>query len=211
MSVPIGAWLSMFSAFLLMFIGILRYKYLPQEIRLLLLFFIIVVANESFTTYMTFKEKNTYWIFHIYTLIEYSLLILVLSYWQKNKVLRQSLLWSILFYGMIWLVAKISIEKVTHFDNITAAISHIILVGVATYTFYTMSKENFRNLFRDPRFWISSGIIIYYTGNLLWLIFGNVMLSWPLTYLTIAWYLHWSINILANVFYAGGFLCQIHR
>jgi len=80
----------------------------------------------------------------------------------------------------------------------------IILSSVAIYTLYRLNFNSKAIIYRDKQFWISIGVVTYFGGNLLLFAFGYLIET---EFFNSAWIIHSGLNILANLFYAGGFLC----
>jgi hypothetical protein len=170
--------------------------------RILLVFFAVSLLIEVIVDLLALYKINNLWLFHISTLLEYTLLILVFSYWQKKDILKLSLRLSIPLFLLIWFAAKLFLESFNQFDNFTSSMAGVILVVVSSYTLYDLSKENSVSLSRDPRFWVGSAVLIYYTGNLMLFALSNIITIWAI---------HSILNIIANLIYSGGFLCLRRR
>lgn len=194
------AWLSDAVPF---FVGVYLYRWLSKDMRILLRYFAIVLLVDVILYYTSFIIKiNNLWLFHIFTLVEYSFLILVFSSWQKNALLKRNMRLSIPIFAMIWVMAKFFLEGFNEIDNFTSSVESVLLVVVSAYTLYDLNKENVVSIYKEPRFWVAGAVLIYFSGNLLCFAFSNVVLVWPI---------HSVLNIIANLLYTGGFLCLPRR
>lgn len=142
------------------------------------------------------------WVFHVFTLLEYSLLVLVFSYWQKTDILRKALRLSIPVFALIWILAKFYVEDLTSFDNFTSSLENAVIIGVSGYALLELGKEDLNSLSREPRFWVSSGVLIYFAGNLILFAISSVIMMW---------WTHNVLRIIYNLCQAGGFLCLRRR
>lgn len=145
------------------------------------------------------------WLFHFFTLLEYALLIFAFSYWHNFRV-KKILRWSILVFAIIWFMAKLSLEKFSEWDSYTVSLESVILISVSAYTLFNMGKRS-DSLFREPQFWISGAVLIYFAGNLWNFALGNIILSWYNQNINVTWPIHSILNITCNISYAGAFLC----
>jgi len=59
-------------------------------------------------------------------------------------------------------------------------------------------------LTRYPMFWISAGVMIYFTPNFLLFVLSNYVLKQPGTDLRADWSIHSVSNLLANACYTVG-------
>lgn len=199
------------SGVLVVIAGFWGYKRLSLEFKLLLLFFVYAVLSNLIIISTARSNLNNLWLFHLYTLFEFIILLWVISFWVQSIRLRQALrLGGIAFFGF-WIVSKMTFESLNNYDTVTATVAHIVFIPVALYALYRISLAGSNNLLKDPRFWICVAVLIYSTGNIFWLSLGNEIVSWPKEQMLTAWGIHWMLDILANLFFAGGFWWQAHR
>ena len=83
------------------------------------------------------------------------------------------------------------------------ALSAFTLIGLDT------AKEE--AFFRQSRFWIAAGALLYFAGSLAVVCLSNVILSWPAERARLLFELHAVLNLTANMFYAAGYLCLMPR
>jgi len=58
------------------------------------------------------------------------------------------------------------------------------------------------------RFWVASGALLYFAGNImLFLLSGRIAILAINDAMTV-YSIHWIIDSVANVFFAGAFLCM---
>ena len=154
--------------------------------------------------------SNLY-VFHFFTLLEYSLLTFIFSKWQKIEWFKKALRISILIFAVIWILSKLWIEDFSSTDNYTSSIANTLLVGISAYTMLSLLQDNIETLFMEHRFWISSGVLIYYGGSLFTIALSNALQSITKTEATVMWGIHNVLFIAANLCYTGGFLSLRRR
>ncbi len=202
MALPFFAKLALVVSLVPVIIGISSYKLLTRELKILIGFLMISFSVAMVNTYIAFTGKNNMMVFHIYTLVEYTFLIIIFSYWQKIKVVKTGLLISIPLFTLIWIIAKLFLEDPLRFDNFTSSLECAILVSVSAYTLFSMVGANLDSLFQEPRFWVSTSVLIYFSGNLI---------AFAISSIIVIWTIHNVLHIIADLCYAGGFLCLRRR
>jgi hypothetical protein len=134
-------------------------------------------------------------ILHLYTIFEFTLLYLfyLLFYKQYFKVGS--------FYFLLpvfILVTYIDYKKngLNEMDSFSVTVESSIFILCSIFSFfYIMRKLIFENILESPFFWINSGILIYFSGNILLFIFSNSLDQTN-------YYFFWStIHSLLNVIY----------
>lgn len=206
--VPLSAIISNLSNVLPVIAGLLFLFRLSVDLRVLFVFCLLKTLTDLFGLQLALEGVSNLWLFHISTLMEYLILILVFSFWQKNAHLRKWLRLSIPLFALFWIVAKLTFEDFGGLDNYSAPLANVLLIAVAAYTLYEVNKENVLTFHRMPSFWVACGVLIYYTGNLTVFTLGNIVVARGLIK---AWYIHSAMNIIANLCYAGGFVCLLRR
>ncbi|RMF64572.1 MAG: hypothetical protein D6743_09170 [Calditrichaeota bacterium] len=174
------------------------------------MFFAISLSMEIIGTTLTSSE-NGLWLSHIYTLIEYTFLATIFSLWQDNKGGKKVIKISILLFAIIWTVSKFTIENFHTWDSYTSPLEGLLLIIIASYTLYALGRESEVPIYEDARFWISSGVLIYFTVNLMGLALMNLIQNWNEQRLFVRFPIHSLSNIFCNLLYTGGFLCLLRR
>jgi len=194
--------ISGFSSIIPFVAGIAFFRFLQKDRRLLAVFFGIAVLFDLFLSYTGHHGVNNLWAIHIWTLIEYGFLVYVFSYWHKNKAFRRLLRWSIPVFVMIWVAAKLGgIEDMTHFQNYTRSVGSMILTVASVIILYSLSESVGASIHKSYQFWVSLAVLIYFAGNIILFSASNIVLVGSL------FFMHSVLNIIANLMYAGGFLC----
>ncbi|RMF58560.1 MAG: hypothetical protein D6748_08375 [Calditrichaeota bacterium] len=211
MEIPLFTWITLSTSLIVVVVGVLRFKVLIPELKILLLFLCIVLINNIMLVYWSILKINSSIFLHFYTLIEYAFLAYILSRWIKSDKFRKNVQLSIVFFFLIWLIAKFTFEKLDQFDSATATLSHFLLIIFSATSLMEINRELLEKIYKDPRFWVVSAILLYSTGSVIWLALGNYIITWPRAQMMVAWSLHWLLDIFTNFLYMGGFLCPDHR
>lgn len=202
---------SSWSAAIPLLAALVLWRRLDLPMRLLGALFLIAILIEAGCWYLAFRSTSNLWLFHVWTAIEYSLTILIFSFWQREPGIRRLLRLSIPAFFIMLVTNKIFFEPFHGLDSISRSISSIIIVLVAAMTFQRMLIEPGESLLRDSRFWISSAALIYHAGTLTIFTLGRVMMADDMNVFEAIYAVHGVINILANLLFAGGFLCRLRR
>ena len=189
-------------------VSVVRYDVLSKDFRILSLFFVGSVINTSLQFYTSMHNINNMVLLHLYTLSEYAVLMYVMSLWQKKVIMMRAFRLSIAAFFVIWGLAKIFIEDHTRFDTFTSPLANFTITCAAVYTMVFLYRENRSTLIKNARFWIISAIIVYYSGNIVFFAFTNILLSYSAPQIMFVWSIHWFIGIITNLLYSEGFLCK---
>ena len=214
MKLPLSAYLNIASDFVPLGAGIARRAYRKGEVALFFSFVFLGFVVEISTFLLAQRKINNLWILHIYALIEYIILILVFASWQKERPLLRRLLYgSIWIYTLFWILSKYQLERFESIDQYTHSVSALVFVALSVLTLLDQvrTEESFVPstvpLYGTFRFWVTVGVLIFFSGNTLLFGLGNVIGALAFKDAVAVWTFHWWLNITANICYAIGFLC----
>lgn len=206
---PTGAFVAAFSSVAVAVLGLWKFKTLQQEVKLLVALLVILVVIEGLSLYLILSyEGNNLWLSHLVTLLQYVVLAWILAQWQSQEGKRRGILISIWVFIGLWLAAKLTVEGFNQYDNYTATLSGAMLVVIAAQTLQQLNYGNLKNFFRNSRFWISLGVLVYFSGTLIFLALINEIVRLSSSAILLAWSIQWLITVVSNILYAEGIICQ---
>lgn len=175
---------------------------------LLLLCLIDMLCEMTALGYAFFREPNG-WLIHVLTLSEFSLLMLIFSFWEANPNRRKYLRWSIPVFWAVWLLINLAVnESAPGQLNYSRAIAAIILALTAGYMLYRLAVNPLIVPSRDYRFWVALGALLYFGGNIFIFAQGFLANS-PVQ--ALVWQFHVGFNILRNLAFTAAMLCRSPR
>jgi hypothetical protein len=187
--------------------GIITYRRLIPVMKILFYLIVLISLVEVYTLYQVWHKTAYEWIHYVYLPFEYGLFAIIFSNWQSNTV-KTILLGSIPVFALICLANAISVHSFSRTNSFVTSVACGLYVIMSTNTLYNLQKRSLRLIIREPRFWVSSALLLYAAGALSYFAFLEML---PTNLLIIAWYFHGALSIVTNLFYAGAFLCHYHR
>jgi hypothetical protein len=192
-------------------VGLFVLRFLGADRKVLTLFLGVKLAIDLLGMYLALNHINNLWLLHILTILEYSFLIYIFSFWQKNPILKKILHLSIPLFTVLGIAIMLLGENIRYFNSVTRPIASLALVAAAGYALFELNKETYDSVFRQPRFWIGAAVMLYFSGTLVLFSLGNLLLGTSLQWMKTVFNVNVIMNIVANAMYIGGFLCQVQR
>lgn len=186
-------------------IGTYGYRRLKFEMKLLLALMVITIAVEGFAFYLAFDQRNQNWVHHIYLPVEYGLIGLIFSRWQKTTFNKNVILFSIPLFVIACVMSVIVFRNLDQLNVFTTSLSCILYAVISSYTLYQLQKDDSGSLYRDYRFWVSSALLLYSAGSLSFFAFMKLFPS------PIIWYAHMAVNMVVYITFGVGFVCHIRH
>jgi hypothetical protein len=172
----------------------------------LAIFFAFAVVSEITLFVFTWLSKQSAWIFHIYTFIEYLLIMSILANWQHQspiaKLMRVSIPIYIFFFVFIK-VAGLENFETGLYNNVTRPLAILLMSTFALLTLHDLWRRTPANLTSDYRFWILLSMALYYSASLVLFAF---MFTKDRNLLVALFKIHAVVNIMHNILFTVGIL-----
>jgi hypothetical protein len=201
-----NAIITLFSSLTALIIGITNFKSAPAYLKPLLLYLAIVVPIEIWSAiHIIFRENNMY-LFRIFTILEFTLLSLF--YYRFFKAYFNSNFFYVVlpvFYAIAFFdYQKNGWDKL---DDLSISVESVVFICYSLFLYYYVLKNLlFNNLLNSSVFWINTGILLYFSGNLVLFVFSNYLLVSNNSVHNILWStIHTFFNLTYNILLSIGF------
>jgi|SRR6218665_91578 len=180
----------------------LVHSYVIPILLLVIIAFIVELINFAFVI----DNENNLYIFHAYTIIEFTLisffyLLFYRPYFKSYFMLILNLVFCVIAY------LDYTVNGLESIDNYSISCESIILTFYALVSFLFIIKNLiFENLLASTFFWINAAVLFYFSGNLLLFAFSNYLKNNNLDEYYVLWtMIHSFLNIFFNTFICIGF------
>lgn len=169
---------------------------------------IIIAISFAGRLWNMFVMKNNLPFFHLYILIEALLLIHIFiqlyeSHWRKLK-------WLVLAGSFLiaWMLNITAISSMWIYPDYMLGLESVLILSLVLGWFRKMLREKkIRKPSRTFAFWMSSGLLIYFSGNFLLFVFSNFINDQEHSVFVAVWMVNTILVILLYLMYTTGFLC----
>ncbi len=168
------------------------------------IFFALAVATEITLFVLNAQRKQSTWIFHAYTLIEYVLITIVLASWQAKPTIAKVMRISVALYILLFILIKVvGLESFSSGTNnyITRPFALLLLSTFAFLTVQDLWRNSSSNLTDDYRFWMLLAMALYYSTSLGLFAF---MFTKNQELLIALFKIHAVVNIIHNLLFTIG-------
>lgn len=194
----------LFSAFTFI-VGLLWFKFLKGYLVPLLVLVSFSFATDVVNIVFAKSNINNLYIFHFFTIIEFILISLFYSLFFRKQLKSGYFLLPIPIFLIVAFI-DYKINGLNSMDHFSTSIESILLSIYALFSFlFIMRKLLFENLLSEPFFWINSGVLFYFSGNLLVFAFSNYFLATELSNHSALWSIPQLLNIFYNILIIIGF------
>ena len=191
-----------------MLIGFYNIDNLKTSQTIILVYLCISIFTDLFVNILAAQYlQNNMITFNLFGIIEFINLILFFYCIIKSEKVR--LIIKLLFFPvLLFAILNYTIgEGVYHFNNLTFLLtSSIFILLILLYMVEIVYKIEKIRIEREPDFWLSSGLLLFFSINFFLLnFFGEVNLGNKYSWL------FYPSRIIMNCFVIYGFICQLTR
>ncbi len=164
----------------------------------------IAVISETINLAVYFTEEliNTLPLLHLYTVLEFSLLLLVFHYFLEFLTRRRMLLFMGGFVA-VELVVITWFQSIYEYNTVVRTLESLVLLVMALLYFrQVLDQMREHNLIRSFAFWFSAAVLLYFSGNLIVFASSNLVRTVSLEINVALWSFHAILNILFNALLA---------
>lgn len=207
-------WLLDYVQYVLIFtitIALIRLKYLTNELKYIWYFILLGTFFEILSrTLLYMKVRNTLPFLHLYTTLEFIIIGLFYHRYFGSFFPRKLLPIVICMFVGFAIINAFFIQKLNNFNTYASGLEGILVIGLSILCFYKMLIElDTRNPTKQPTFWINSGFLFYFAGNIFIFILSNFIKE-DNHLLSLAWGMHAFLMLILHIFIGVG-LWQSHR
>ncbi|MFZ4796767.1 MAG: hypothetical protein ACOYMA_04690 [Bacteroidia bacterium] len=197
--------ISQFSSIIPVIIGLFFYKKLNKSFKRLVWFLLFFVLMEYTSDWLAKEIGNNMPLSHIFTVIEFGMLISVFIAYFKIQLKYYFMLFFIFFF--IAIIDAFLLKNIDTFSSLAKPIEIVIFTIAALYFYYQKLNNNQHvDLFKQPMFWFSTSILIYFSINFFMFLLAKTIIKEAINIGFIDYNIHSITNTIANLLYAMAFL-----
>lgn len=179
-----------------------------QKMTGVLLFFIGI--NQVLASVISFSFKITNLpLYHLYILIETIALFVIFNLRFRQPYSSRFVLGGIAVIFLFNLCSVFLWEGIFQMPQYSRTFESIVIIGLtSSYFIYVMKEVKVKQLEKSFWFWMSCGLLIYFSTNLFLFVFSNYIVQQSKEIFSSVWLIHSILNIILYVFYSIALRCK---
>ncbi|RQO75385.1 hypothetical protein DBR43_08495 [Pedobacter sp. KBW06] len=152
---------------------------------------ILIAILAIYSASLWISSKNNLPVLHIYTMIEFSTIMLFYQIVFKNAINKVWFIALISAFLVFCVVNAFFIQKWHIFNTYPRTLESIIIISTSLFYYYKITKQTlYIQIEKSATFWINTGFFIYFSGSFLLFMLSNYILPLSLKFNMIVWQLH---------------------
>lgn len=211
------------STIIALIVGSVSYRKLNRPLKLLYYLIVVMVAVESYAFYRgQILNRPNHWMYHIYMIIEFTLLMNVFKRWQIDRFVIKfikNITWMFVLlclvnyfffsdYFVFFSGGRLCFNFNVLYNFWPIRVACVFYTALSAYTLFQLLRDDKGNIIQLSAFWASSGLLIFASGSIVF--FVGIALHEELNiinprYLVAAFSI---MNIVSQLLYAVSFWIQ---
>lgn len=185
-------------------------KHPPHYLNSFIIYIFLTITIEMIGWWYSLHKWNNLIFYNFYTILNITYLLYLVRSFLKNSKVVNMLGAFIIIYPIIALINVFMIQG-PHTFNTYAFLTGCTLVVIATicYFYERIKYPGPHSLLKDPTFWISTGLLFYYTCSLPLNGILNFISNMPFYVYTTIYFINVVINIILYLLFSISFLCNL--
>lgn len=190
----------------------MRVRPLSLSLRLVVLYSAVALVEGVVLGYLSSQNQRNLWLVHLFTPFEATVLLAAMSRWQLRELARLTVVLCIPAFLVLWAVLTVTTESLAEFPQYAKTVEAILLVAVAAYTLVTRSRNLIVPIMSQSWFWVTSGVLIYFSFLAILNPVANMLLQRrELGLMLWVFGVNAVLIIVHNLFFAWAIRCQQER
>lgn len=149
-------------------VALTQYRHWKTD-KLILIGLLLILTGivEYMGAWMSSNKVRNEWLYNIFFVIEFSLFILTIFKELNNQNYKKVIAFSYFCYLMLVIINVTFIQPVTQFHIYTFAFGSLLMIITSGLFLYELINYSENDFFREPFFWICTGLLFFYVGNFL--------------------------------------------
>lgn len=155
------------------------YKFDNRPLRWFIPFLLLIICTELFARYYRkeLHQPNT-WIYNISIPVEYIFYGFIIGSLCLTEKFRRMIFYTTTLLGIWALINLLFIQGYTFLNTNTLKAGSILMIIFSCIGLIDLfTNDNHRQLLRNPLFWICTGVLVFNTGEFLYLFFFDLFLK----------------------------------
>lgn len=202
---------SLFAALLPLFAAVWHWKKIHEVTRPFFYFFYSVIFSEAFSYLVSRYSINTAWWNTIYFFVETIFFWWWLHQWLFKGRSKAVLISAMVVFSSYWGYSTVWLSGIFQVNAFARTIECLIIASYSAAILIQLAKRNEPGLFNNPKFWLASGAMLYFSFGVF--VFSIYKVTADNEYAAYVfepiWNVHSAMNIISNLLYSIAFLCPL--
>ncbi|WP_316821507.1 hypothetical protein [Pedobacter gandavensis] len=181
-------------------LALINVKSYPKELKVITLYLSSIAIIGAYSAYLWTHLQNNLPVLHIYTMVEFTTIMLFYQVIFKNYIPKRSFWLVIGIFLVFCLLNATYIQDWKIFNTYPRTLESILVISASLYYYYKITRQSlYTQIEKSPVFWINTGFFIYFSGSFLLFTISNYILPYSFKFNMMVWQFHAFLSIVNNI------------
>lgn len=186
-------------------IACFKYHKLGAEMKAMATYVLLGGIIQLFSSYWNSLTYNNLWLLHLYTPLEFACIVWFYSIVLKGFVKSSLFIGLGLGFAILSALNSAFLQAIDTFNTYARSLEGILVILFCLcWCYQTLSEMKIRRLEQNPVFWVNTGFLLYFSGNVLLFAFSNYIIDINRALNMYIWAFHALFSLLLYFFITIG-------
>ncbi|MCC3158253.1 hypothetical protein LJ737_13475 [Hymenobacter sp. 15J16-1T3B] len=173
-------------------IGLLRWRQLPRTLRYLVALTWLTLLTEAVSRLLWWQHRPNLFLQPIFAVGEFGLLVLLYRQELRSAAFARVAPWLVGGFSLYILTASFLTADLASLGSTLRVVESVMVLGILGLYFRKLLNElTVEHLEREPMFWVSLGLLLYFLGDVHIFLFSNFLfLNYSKEFNLTVWAIH---------------------
>jgi hypothetical protein len=186
-------------------VALFRYRQLNATMRTMVLYVFLGGLVQLSSSYLNANKQNNLWLLHLYTPLEFACIVWFYYHVLQGFVKKSAFVWAGFGFAGLSVLNSAFLQDTDTFNTYARSLEGIlVIVFCLIWCYRTLLEMKIKQLEQDPVFWVNTGFLLYFSGNVLLFAFSNYIININHALNLYIWAFHALFSILLYFFITIG-------
>ncbi len=186
-------------------LALFRYRQLGIAMRAIAAYVFLSGIIQITSSYLNGQKQNNLWLLHLYTPLEFTCIVWFYSTVLQGFLKRAVFVWIGVGFALLSGLNSWFLQDPKTFNTYARSLEGILVILFClVWCYKTLTEMKIKQLQKDPVFWVNTGFLLYFSGNVLLFAFSNYILGINRALNLYIWAFHAFFSILVYFFISIG-------
>lgn len=186
-------------------VALLRFRCLGAAMRIMAVYVFLAGLTQVFSSYLSAHRQNNLWVLHLYTPLEFACIVWYYSVVLKNFLKKWVFAAGAIGFGLLSVLNTAFLQDAQTFNTYARSLEGVLVILICLLWCYrTLVEMKIKQLEQAPEFWVNTGLLLYYSGNVLLFAFSNYIMGINRALNLYIWAFHALFSLLLYFFITVG-------
>lgn len=186
-------------------VALIRYRHLDTTMKVMAFYVFLGGLIQVSSSYLNGLGHNNLWLLHLYTPLEFACIVWFYGMVLRGFIKKTVFVWLGVGFAALSALNSAFLQDPKMFNTYARSFEGLLVIVLClAWCYKTLTEMKIRHLQQDPVFWVNTGFLLYFSGNVLLFAVSNYIVDINRALNLYIWAFHAIFSILVYFFISIG-------